>query len=168
MPYSLVSGNMTFHASQLVIFSTSVTRTTFSHFVRPFNIFSCCFPLLHFPLIIPVATWCSSLSLLITWCKKVTWYLCILCMSDHVVSASLTIVLFDFYAAPNIRSILCSNHISAAFSFFCSYIEMVLTSIHQNWFNIALQGSVSCMNRDVVVCLYWFHFLEILVFLHYF
>ena len=41
---------MTFHASlSLVAFSVFVTRPTLSLFVSPSNIFSRCFPLLHFP-----------------------------------------------------------------------------------------------------------------------
>ena len=115
---------MTLHASQsLATFSASVTHPTFSHFVSPSSIFSCCFHLLHFSSNILVVTRRSS-----SWPKQVAWYLHILSMSDLVVSASQNTVLFDFFAVHEIRSTLHRDHISVASSFFCTCFEMTQAS----------------------------------------
>ena len=63
-------------------FNASVTLPTLRHFVSPSNIFSRCFPLLHFPSFNPLVTRCFNLSLLITWPKKVACCLSILFMSE--------------------------------------------------------------------------------------
>ena len=98
---------------------------TLNNFVSPSNIFSHCFPLLCFPLIILIVTRCSIFFLLITKPKKLAWHLLILFMSDLVVSASCNTVLFDFFAVHEIHSILQRNQMSVASSFFCTCFEIV-------------------------------------------
>ena len=73
VPCSLAQTIMIFRASlSLVAFSASVTLPTLSYFVSPYNMFSCCFPLLCFPSIIQVVTGYSSFYLLITWPKRLS------------------------------------------------------------------------------------------------
>ena len=116
--------------------SVSVTRPTLSHFVSPSNSFPGCFRQLHFPLIILVLTRCSHFFSLHGQ-KKVALHLhmCILFISDLVITASCNTVLFDFFTIYEIHIQNCPG----------------LTSIHQNGFKIALQGSSDCVNGDVFV-----------------
>ena len=106
--------------------------------------------------IIPDVTRCISFSLLITWPKKIAWHLCILFMNDLVVSASRNTISFDFFAVNEIRNILQRNQ----FFFYLKFRLLLfknspgLAFIHQNGFNIALQGSSSFLNGDVIICLY--------------
>ena len=124
---------MTFHTTlSLVASSASGNCPTFRYFVGPSNIFSCCFPYLHFPSIIPVVTQCSNFSLLITWPKKIVFRLRSLFMSDLVASFSHNAVSFDFFTDHDIRSIFLRNHIYVASSIFSNCFEIVQASIHQN------------------------------------
>ena len=75
----------------LIFFGSSVIDPASSHFVTSSNIFSSCFPS-----IIPAVTRCSSFFLLVTCSKKEAWHLCNPFTSDHVVSAPLNNVPFDF------------------------------------------------------------------------
>ena len=109
---------MTLHASQsLAAFSAFASCPIFSHFVSPSNIFSCCFPLLHFPLIIQVVFQFHHMA------KKVVWHLHIQFMNDLVLAPHST-VSFDFFAVHEICSILLRNHISVAFIFFVAVLKL--------------------------------------------
>ena len=67
-------------------------------------------------------------------------------------SASGNNVSFDFFTVHETCSSIQRNHISVASNFFCTCFETVQVSHpYINGFNIALQGSSSCLNRDVVI-----------------
>ena len=151
---------MNFHASlPFVAFSVSVTLPSLSHFVSPSNIFSRCFSA--FSLDHSNCHKMSSFSLLflITWPKKkrllgVAYSI----FTSDFVSASrkhvLPCISFDFFAVHEIRSIPRTTFLLPPVSF-VTVLKLFRPRIHihQNGFNIALQGSssTSSLNRDVVI-----------------
>ena len=107
----------------LTTFSTILPRLSLSHFVStsqyPLTLFSlAAFSFKH--------SNCHKPSLFSPHGqKKVALHLCILYMSDLLVSASRNSVSFDFFAINEICSILCKNHISVVSSSSCNCFEIV-------------------------------------------
>ena len=66
-------------------------------------------------------------------------------------SASHNAVSFDVCAVYEIHSILHRNHIYVALVSFATILKLSRPHFHTNGFYIALQGSSSCVNQDVVI-----------------
>ena len=144
--------------------------STLSHFVSPSNIFSRCFPLLRFPSIIPVVTRSSNFPLHFLVSHNITpfpkkkkrggggggeaWRLRILIMSDFFLCVCrLLLTLFCLISLQSMRFVAFSEETT----FLLPPVSFVfwnctgLASIHLNELHITLQGSSSCVNRDVVL-----------------
>ena len=119
---------------------------------------------LHFPLIIPFVIGWPSVSFHITSLKKVALDLHFLFLNDCLMSASCDTVWFDFYAIPEICSLLLTNHISVVFRFlfiffffsfffclFCAWDPFITMGSF-----IALQDSSPCVAGNTFIKLIWF------------